>query len=342
MKILYLTSTEEDYLSDSLLIGLRTLLGENCIDYPKRDILYKNCPKESFESVRGFGFTLYNEFLEDINIDRFHIEPKVKEKYYDLIIFSDIWRQWGLYLQMKSFLDYNRTIFIDTADTPQVYPFAGRWIRDIEFLFLTKISNKSLYFKREYTELSRFNWWHRLLHKSILKKISNSSNLRRISFSIPEEKIIDYKPKKDKQFTKHIVDPEVSKNVRGSYEKYAFCNELEYYEDIRKSKYGITTKRPGWDALRHYEIAANGTVPCFLNLNLKPETCAPHGLDSSNCIIYSNYRDLMDKIDNISESEYALYQSNAMKWACSNSSRSRAIQILKETGNWKKFLEAND
>ena len=76
MKVLYITSTEEDYLADSLLIGLRSLLGKNCIDYPKRDILYKNCPQESCNRVRGFGFTLYNEFLEDINIDRFHIEPK--------------------------------------------------------------------------------------------------------------------------------------------------------------------------------------------------------------------------------------------------------------------------
>ena len=32
------------------------------------------------------------------------IEQKVKEQYFDLVIFSDIWRQWGFYLQMKSFL----------------------------------------------------------------------------------------------------------------------------------------------------------------------------------------------------------------------------------------------
>lgn len=338
MKILYLTSSEEDYLADSLLIGLRALLGENCIDYPRRDILYNNCPKESSDSLRGFGFTLYNKFLEEISIDRFHIEQKVKEQYFDLVIFSDIWRQWGFYLQMKSFLDYDATIFIDTADTPQVYPFAGRWIRDLEFLFLSKITKKSLYFKREYTESSRFNWWHRLFPKSILKKLSNSLHLRKISFSIPEEKIINYLPQKEKLFTKHIVDPEVCKKVPGSYEEYAFSNENEYYEDIRKSKFGITTKRAGWDALRHYEIAANATVPCFLDLNLKPKTCAPHGLNSSNCIIYSNYFDLMNKIDNMSEFEYALYQSNAIKWVRENSSRSRAIKLLKETDQWKKFL----
>jgi hypothetical protein len=80
--------------------------------------------------------------------------------------------------------------------------------------------------------------------------------------------------------------------------KYAFQHEKEYYYDLRISKFGITTKRGGWDCLRHYEIAANNAIVCFRNLNEKHDSCAPHGLKVGyNCIDYSNYAELMQKIN---------------------------------------------
>jgi len=39
-------------------------------------------------------------------------------------------------------------------------------------------------------------------------------------------------------------------------------------------------KRGGWDCLRHYEIAAAGAVPCVRQLEGKPSSCAPHGLQA--------------------------------------------------------------
>ena len=37
-----------------------------------------------------------------------------------------------------------------------------------------------------------------------------------------------------------------------------------------RSRFGVTTKKSGWDCMRHYELAASGCVPCFRDLEEKP------------------------------------------------------------------------
>lgn len=61
MKILFLTTEREDYLQDSILHGLRNLIGSNLIDYPQKKILYK--PFKRIDTY-GRGFTIFNLFLE--------------------------------------------------------------------------------------------------------------------------------------------------------------------------------------------------------------------------------------------------------------------------------------
>ena len=328
MKVLFFTSSEEDYLSDSLLIGLRQILGENCVDYPKREILYSNCSQKSLSLVRGYGFTLYTGLLEDIEIDRFSIRPKLVNKYFDLVIFSDIWRQFGFYCQWRMYFKDTKTIFLDGQDVEQVYPFAGLWGRRPYLWFVPQVSKNSLYFKREWTFNSQFNWWHRLIPEALRSHLPNSQNLRLTGFSFPEKKIIKNLPEKIKLFPKHIVDPEVASHVTDSVTNYAFDSEEDYYADLQASKFGITTKRAGWDCLRHYEIAANGCVPCFRDLDKKPITCAPHGLNETNCIIYHDYNDLTNKINALSEEEYQKLQHSSLEWAKANSTIERAKQLL--------------
>ena len=108
-----------------------------------------------------------------------------------------------------------------------------------------------------------------------------------------------------------------------------FDTEHEYYRDIQQSKYCITTKRSGWDCLRHYEIAANRSVICFKNLHLKPVKCAPHGLiPGPNCLSYSNYDDLMDQISLIDESAYQHLQSNCFDWVLSHTTVACARRLI--------------
>lgn len=53
-------------------------------------------------------------------------------------------------------------------------------------------------------------------------------------------------------------------------ETYIFNTEKEYYEDYKKSKFGITQKKAGWDCMRHLEIMYNFCLPVFLGIEACP------------------------------------------------------------------------
>jgi hypothetical protein len=155
-----------------------------------------------------------------------------------------------------------------------------------------------------------------------------SRAIRPIAFSIPEEKIVDEPPEKLKPFPTHVVDAEVAGRI-GAKAEYAFDSEDDYYADLRASRFGITTKRAGRDCLRHYELAASGCVVCFRDLDRKPTTTAPHGLEPGrNCLTYREANELLRRIHAMTEGEYETLQAGVLQWARANSTRRRAEQFL--------------
>lgn len=78
-----------------------------------------------------------------------------------------------------------------------------------------------------------------------------------IQFGIPEVKIVKEIPHKDRDFA-YIIP--------GKLDTYIYDNEEEYYKGYQRSYYAVTTKKGGWDCIRHYEILANGCIPYFVNL----------------------------------------------------------------------------
>lgn len=330
MKILFFCSSTADYLSDSLLHGLRTVYGSDCVDYPKCEILYENCPKIFLDTVRGKGFTLYTGLLKDIEVDRYDIEDKIKRGYFDLIIISDIQRHFGWFVQFRPWLTSKNTIILDGADTYQPYAARGHWWRRPYYWFLPSAHKEFLYFKREWTPETTFTLPKSLLPMPLRRLLPKPSTMRRVSFGIPKEKIVTEKPSKIKDFPVHIVDKELVDVLGGSTSSYAFESETAYYTDLQQSRFGITTKRAGWDCLRHYEIAANGAVPCFRELHKKPETCAPHGLTEENTIFYNSASDLMDRIARLSQADYLALQTGAIAWANANSTEQLAKQVVAE------------
>jgi len=325
--VLFISSNHADYLADSLLHGLKSLPEVNAIDYPKVEILYKT--SQGKYPIRGGGFTLYT-LLEDIPVDRTNIKQKLQAGAFDIVIFSSIHRQFSLFLELYPVLGRTKTIIADGEDSPALFPYRGDYWRDTHFWFLPKVHKEFIYYKREWTPATIRYRWYKLLPEFICRLLPAPENLRTISFSIPKEKILKILTTKTKLFPKHIVDPEVSRHIEGSQVKYPFDSEYDYYTDLQSSRFGITTKRSGWDCLRHYEIAANGTVPCFLNLDRKPATCAPHGLDSSNSIAYSDYHDLFTKIKNLSPEAYTQLQNGAWEWAKRNTTIHRAYALLNQ------------
>jgi hypothetical protein len=313
MKILFLTIKQEDYLADSLLHGLRHIHGNNVVDYPQKECLYLDYSLSS-EHIYGNGFTIYKT-LENIHIDRDTIAEKIKNNYFNLVIFTDFSKQFGLFLKFRNYLTGQNTVILDGSDSSKLFLFHGRFWRKFPLQFLHISFINFLTFKREWTPITlkyrSFFPLATLLSFFLYKKIS----LRKISFSIPADKICDEKVIKRKLFPVHIVDKEIVDNLKYSSTRYVFKDEKEYYHDLQVSKFGITTKRAGWDCMRHYEIAANGTVMCFRDLTSKYEMCAPHDLvPGINCLSYASYEDLMQQINQLTDTQYDQLRLNSMDW----------------------------
>ena len=309
-----------------MLHGLRSLFGANVVDFPKAEGLYNNCPDVIWKRIRGGGFTLYG-LLEDLNVDRYGVYSRIQQGEFDLVIIGDIFRSFGAFVQLAPMLDPGKTAILDGADAESMYPYAGKWWRHSRHWLLPR-ANRFPYFKRELTPRTLHYRSFLLLPQTLCAIQLMPRNIRPIAFSIPGEKIVKARPEKRKLFTTHIVDPDVAAQVPGSSTIGQFSSEAEYYRDLQESRFGITMKRSGWDCLRHYELAANGCVPCFRDLDRKPRSCAPHGLSSDNCIIYHDYDDLKKQISATNDSRYEQLQEAALSWARRNSTIERARQLL--------------
>ncbi len=107
--------------------------------------------------------------------------------------------------------------------------------------------------------------------------VQPNSNLKPISFCIPKSLISKQVPPKNKFFATILP---------GINSTYIFNSQLDYYYDYQKSYFALTTKKAGWDCLRHYEIIMNGCVPYFPNLENCPQFTMIHF--PKNLILSSN------------------------------------------------------
>jgi hypothetical protein len=327
-RILHVNPNHEDYLSDGVFHGLRTLLGADAIDYPKAEFLYDNASAEVLGRVRGGGFTLYG-LLPDLPVARDHVLPRALDGEFDLVIFGDIWRTFGTWTEWAPQLASAGVAMavLDGSDRVEPYPYAGQWWRRRCWWFLPRAHNRAPYFKREITPASRWFASYLLLPPTLGRRLG----MRPLAFSIPAEKVLERAPEKDKDFPRHIVDGEVAERL-GAQTAYAFDSESDYRADLQRSRFGVTTRRAGWDALRHYEIAANAAVPCFRELDRKPSSCAPFGLDRTNCIIYRDADDLLAQVRALDDDSYSALQHGALAWSRANITTARARELLRACG----------
>ena len=322
LRILFLTNDREDYLADGLLHGLRQLPGLEVVDYPRKECMYeggRQCKVAPEFGVRGGGFSLYGVLTEPQGgIDRSFIWQRLAAGWFDAVLIGNVWRQWGFLLQWRELFAAQPLLLLDGDDDQRLYPRSGTRLR--QFGIGTGLTNllelpSTHMFKRELTNRSR--------------KRGLRLNVHPLAFSIPESLISLKLPNKSQLFPSHIVDRDLS-NKLGASANYVFADEQSYRSDLASSRFGITTRRAGWDCLRHYEIAAAGAVICFRDLAQKPVGCAPHGLiDGLNCISYGSSDDLLKRINALSLQEEVELQSLALAWAQSSSTKNRSLQLLK-------------
>jgi len=99
--------------------------------------------------------------------------------------------------------------------------------------------------------------------RRVHKRAKGGSNkLYPVMFSFPREKVVESIPEKAKL---------LSDLIPGKIETYIYNTEQDYYNEYRKSLFATTTKKYGWDCLRHYEIIANGCIPYFPGIEECPK-----------------------------------------------------------------------
>ena len=97
---------------------------------------------------------------------------------------------------------------------------------------------------------------------------AESFKLYPIGFVSPPSDISSCVPEKVHDFS--AVDPA----DRSSY-IYGIRDQSEYKRNMAHSRFSYTRKKAGWDAQRHFEIMATGTVPYFEAIDSVPERVIP-------------------------------------------------------------------
>lgn len=350
MRVLYLTHPKEDYLQDQILIGLRRLLGTDCVDYPRKEVLYTDCERPSSD-LYGRGFTIWKT-LSPLNIDRSTALDDVRRGTFDFVVFGSIWRQSDRFRQFEEngllSVDGTRYVFLDGEDCPYTPPGLGLTTKNVVKKILPGYSPRPKH-KYEFNGLP-YTTDHpvctpALTYGAYLKRELDSHLLHDaadtpilpISFSIPGEKIRSAPQSKSRLYQSHVQCEEaykVEEVQQHSTPEPLFTEEQSYYDDLASAKYGITQKKAGWECMRHYEIAANLTVPCFYKLSKKPFLTAPHGLqDMHNCITFQSAEQLQAKVEYVERRGfYDHLLSNVNTWVRERTCKAVARRLLIRTG----------
>lgn len=223
-KILYISQGQfNDYQCDMLLHGLRSLLGPECVDVQRINAMYR---------ASGPGsYTVWGLLPDDSFVDRTDIPRKISTRYFDLVVYGDIFHDLSFFNEVVSAYPSSRVIFVDGLDDSRV---------------MQEVDGKGIYLKREFSD-------------------SNQPR-ESIQFAIPREKIIH--DNNIRIVDKIRVMSELDPRNRSTY---IYTDEPWYYRQYTESYFGYTMKKGGWDCMRHYEILAAGAMPYFSGLESCPD-----------------------------------------------------------------------
>jgi len=268
VKILFITTKnpkmQGDYLEISLLHGLRTILGSDCVDYPRKKVMYHDFSDTPRHTLHGRGFSLLTNPIQDIE------KRDIFKQKFDCVIYGD-GHMYGEtpYISQIDELANGNVWIIDGHD---LYGKAPRMILHNGERVIGTQFHKC--FKRELIELDNVNVFP-------------------TGFGIPEEQIqsinFDIKNQVYQKTAPSASLFEHFNDIGGGFTHHKFDSEKDYYKDLSSSWFGLTCKKGGWDCLRHYEIIAAGTLLLFKDYHLKPSLCSPQELP---CFSYSSRDEL--------------------------------------------------
>ena len=302
-------SAQNDFLEVSILHGLRSLLGKDCVDYPRKKIMYHDFSEIPKDQLHGQGFTLLTEPIQDMS------EEERALKNFDAVLYGCGHMYGEGKVKEFSQLAKGNVWVLDGHD---LYGDAPRKIRFNDEEIIGVQFRKS--FKRE-----------------LVEKVPD---VYPTGFGIPKHRIrpIDI-TKKDQLYQKTAPDNSLFKraeDIGGGSAHHKFTVEEDYYNDLSRSWFGLTCKKGGWDCMRHYEIMAAGSVLLFRDYNLKPAACSPQIIP---CLSYSTKEELhkiMNRlvVDNKPTEEYWFYLYKQREWLNNvGTTEARAREIIKVIEN---------
>lgn len=158
IKVLLLTSDFQNYSIMMLSYGLRMLLNNDFVDYPKLSSLYNG--------------SVFNIQLNDEYIDRSNIESKIQSHYYDIVIIGSVGpdepkNNMSYYNYVKKFYSKNEIVFILGGDRPYNINTSN-----VFHDFLNSISKYGICFVRELddnTSYSHDKSWNEYYNECIIK-----------------------------------------------------------------------------------------------------------------------------------------------------------------------------
>lgn len=261
MKILFLNSNTKygDYITDALMYGL-ILEGHDVLDYPKRQQCYKDCPPNYFSSR---GFWHYGWIEEDKNkYIRYGFMGDFKD--FDLIILDNA----SLYTQeMKK---YNILCLL-TND-----PITRAPMPNIRLVAPMGIKEKCLQSK----DINDINYNDFPLNHTVLKEDCQF---------VPLDK------RTEEVFMSMSIYGEVRKEFAYHFENKKYYNKEDYFNAIRKAKYGLSIYGEGYNCQRDPELGGNTLLCKYKHPKwIYDETSYRDGV---NCIEFSNYDELIYKIN---------------------------------------------
>ena len=310
MKLAFITcdkkgSAQGDYLEVCTLNGLRKVLGNDCIDFPRKKIMYGEWSEVKKTDLHGRGFSLYNNPISDISKCDRSLDG------INAILYGANHANLKRYPEIESLINPGNIFFLDGndlyGDAPVKINFNGEDVIGNQF---------SNCFKREL--------------------IVEGEKVWPTGFGIPYERIMPISLSNKTQLIQstapyHSVFQPPS-DMWGSSKHYKFFDENDYYDDLRKSWFGLTSIKGGWDCMRHYEILAAGTLLLFRDYHKKPALCSPVNLP---CLSYRNEPELKSIINRLLKNgkptkEYTSLLLKQREWLLTNATtEARALSILR-------------
>lgn len=288
------------------MLGLREILGDNCVDYPRKRILYHDFSDVPKDSLHGRGFSLYHSKMNDISPEA----RNLSNQRFDFCMYGTAFA-WGMQDIPTLEKLCNKKFYIDGHD---MYGIATKG-KYIQCAGETVIGNQvTPAFKGQL--------------------IQEEPDVYPTGVGLPESRIlpIDFSRKCQMYQSAYPRYANFEIPDEANRKHYIFTDEEKYYDDMANSWFGLTCKRGGWDAMRHYEIIAAGSVLLFRDYNLKPRYCSPGDLPAIQYSTKDELQSIMNRlvVNNKPTEEYINILETQRKWLIENATtKARASYIIK-------------